>query len=89
MSEETAPKNSGYRTCPTCSTFRALSLQSILDNWAVFQELRDEILEGRVDPEVRSRFVGVQIQIQRFDFFFGIQLRILVLRHTGNLSSAL
>ena len=90
LSEETAPKNSGYRTlCPTCSTFRALSLQGILDNWAVFQELRDEILEGRVDPEVRSRFVGVQIQIQRFDFFFGIQLRILVLRHTDNLSSAL
>ena len=90
LSEETARKNSGYRTlCPTCSTFRALSLQSILDNLAVFQELRDVILERRVDPEVRSRFVGVQNQIQRFDFYFGIQLRILVLRHTDNLSSAL
>ena len=37
---ETAPGNSDYRTlCPTRWTVRAVSLQDILDNWDVFQEL--------------------------------------------------
>ena len=88
LREETAPGNSGYRTlCPTCWTVRAVSLQSILGNWNVFQEICDEILEGRVDPEVRGR--GVQTQMQSFNFFSGIQLGVLVLRHTDNLSSTL
>ena len=88
LREETAPGNSVYRTlCPTCWTVRAVSLQSILGNWNVFQEICDEILEGRVDPEVRGR--GVQTQMQSFNFFSGIQLGVLVLRHTDNLSSTL
>ena len=62
---ETAPGNSDYRTlCPTRWTVRAVSLQDILDNWDVFQELWDKILEGRVDPEVRDLVVGVQTQMQ-------------------------
>ena len=83
LREETAPGNSGYRTlCPTRWTVRAVSLQRILDNWDVFQELWDEILEGSVDPEVGGRVVGVQTQMQSFNFFFGIQLGVLVLRPT-------
>ena len=90
LRKETAPGNSGYRTlCPTGWNIGAVSLQSILDNWDVFQELWDEILAGRVDPEIRGRFVGLQTQMQSFNFFFGIQLGVLVLRHTGNLSSTL
>ena len=73
LREETAPGNCSYRTlCPTSRTLRAVSLQSILDNWDVFQKLMHEILEGRVDPEVRGRVVGVQTQMQSFNFFFGI-----------------
>ena len=73
--EETPPGNSGYATLyPTRWTVRVVSLQSILDNWDVYQELWDEILEGRVDPEVRVRVVGVQTQMQSFNFFFGMQL---------------
>ena len=53
LRKETAPGSSGYRTlCPTRWTVRAVSLQSILESWDVFQELWDEILERRVDPEV-------------------------------------
>ena len=90
LREETAPGNSGYRTLyATRWNIRAVSLQSFFDNWDVFQELWDEILEGRVDPEVRGRVVGVQTQIQSFNFFSGIQLGDLVLRHTDNLSSSL
>ena len=75
LREETPPGNSGYATLyPTRWTVRVVSLQSILDNWDVFQELWDEILEERVDPEVRVRVVGVQTQMQSFNFFFGMQL---------------
>ena len=39
LREETVPRNSGYRTlCPTRWTVRVISLQSILGDWAVFQE---------------------------------------------------
>ena len=47
-------------------------LQSILDKWAVFQELWDRILERKVDSEIRGQVVGVQTQMQSFNFFFGI-----------------
>ena len=42
-----------------------------------------------VGSEVRSRVVGIPTQMQSFDFFFGIQLGVLVLRYADNLSSTL
>ena len=40
LRKKTAPENSGYRIlCLTRWTVRAVSLQSILDNWDVFQEV--------------------------------------------------
>ena len=67
---------------------RVTLLQSILDNWAVFQELYNDILEGKVDLEVRGQVIRVQMQKQNFNFFFGIQLGVVLL-HTDNLSSSL
>ena len=85
MKEDTG--NSGERTlCPNCWAVRGALLQSILNNWVVFQELWDEILEGKVDSEVQGQVIGVQTQIQSFNFSFEIQLGVLVLRHTDNLS---
>ena len=49
----------------------------------------DEILERKVDSEVQGQVIGVQTQIQSFNFSFEIQLGVLVLRHTDNLSSIL
>ena len=68
---------------------RGTLLQSILDNWAVFQELWDETLEGKADSEIRSRVIGFQMQMQSFHFSFGIQMGVLVLMYTDNLSSTL
>ena len=59
--------------------------QSILDNRAVSQELRDAVLKGRVDSRARSQVIDVQTQMQSFNFFFGIQLGVLVLRHNRQL----
>ena len=68
--------------CPNCWTIRGALSQSILDNWAVSQELWYAILKGRVDSGARSQVIDIQTQMQSFNFFFGIQLGVLVLRHT-------
>ena len=59
--------------------------QSILDNRAVSQELRDAVLKGRVDSRARSQVIDVQTQMQSFNFFFGMQLGVLVLRQNRQL----
>ena len=59
--------------------------QSILDNRAASQELRDAVLKGRVDSRARSQVIDVQTQMQSFNFFSGVKLRVLVLRHKRQL----
>ena len=60
--------------------------QSILDNRAVSQELRDAVLKGRVDSRARSQVIyNLKTQMQSFNFFFGIQLGVLALRHNRQL----
>ena len=73
-------------SCPNCWTVRGALPGSILYNWAVSQELREAILKKRLDSRAWSQAIAVQTQMQSFNFFFGMQLRVLVLRHTGNSS---
>ena len=83
MKKDTAPGNSGDRTlCSIHWAVKGALLQSVLNNWAVFQEGWDGILEGKVDSEIRSQVIGVQTQIQRYTFDFGTQLGVLVLMLT-------
>ena len=49
----------------------------------------DAILKGRVDLRARSQVIDVQTQMQSFNFFFGMQLGVLVLRHADKSSSTL
>eukprot|EP00117_Sycon_ciliatum_P012838 scpid52838/ scgid13749/ Zinc finger MYM-type protein 1 len=85
-----SPNTPGFRVlCPTRWTVRGKSLQSILDNYLVLQELWDEVLAGSVDPDVRARVIGVKAQMETFNFFFGISLARLVLAHGDNLSVSL
>ena len=73
LREDTKPGNSGNRTlCSNRWVIWGTLLQSILDNWAVFQGLWDGILEGKVDSELRGQVKGVQTQMQSFNFFFGM-----------------
>ena len=50
--------------------------------WVVSQVLRNGMLNGGVNSTVWGQVIGVQMQMQ--SVFFGIQLRVLVLRHTDN-----
>ena len=89
MREDTAPGNSGDRAlCSNRWTVRGTLLQTISDNWAVFQELRNDILEEKEDSEILGQVIHVQTQKQSFNFFFWIQLGV-VLIHTDHLTPTL
>ena len=41
------------------------------------------------DSDMKTRIIGVQTKMQTFSFFYGLQLAIVVLSHSDNLSSSL
>ena len=65
------------------------SLQSVLDNYEVLLSVWEETLDGSLDSEMRARIIGVQAQMLKLEFLFGVRLGALILRHSDNLSSAL
>ena len=68
-----APGNSGDRAlCSNRWTVRGTLLQSILDNWAVFQKRWGDILEVKVDSKIRGQVINVQTQKESFFFFLNI-----------------
>ena len=90
LKEELSPSTPGFRVlCPTRWTVRGNSLQSVLDNYAALQDTWEVTLEGRLDTEMKSRVLGVRAQMETFDFFYGVYLGKLVLKHADNLSRTL
>ena len=51
---------------------KAISLQSILDNYSVLQTLWESILESKLNPEVKSCIISVKTQMETSEFFFGM-----------------
>ena len=41
------------------------------------------------DADMKARIIGVQTRMHIFSFFYGLQLAIVVLSHSDNLSSSL
>ena len=67
------------------------ALKSVIDNYAVLQELWD-ISQDQMqvsDPSIRGRIIGVEAQFKTFRYLFGVALGELVLKHTDNLSKTL
>ena len=75
--------------CPTRWTVRADTLNRILVNYEFLQTLWEESLDSVREPEMRSRITGVSISMQSFDFYFGITIGEMLLRHSDNLSRTL
>ena len=75
--------------CPARLTVRPEALKSILDNFNVLLELWTVSLEHVKGTEMKARIHGVSAQMMKFDFFFGISLGLLILRHSDNLSKTL
>ena len=68
--------------CPTRWTVKAETLKSNLDNFNVLLELWDMSLKIVKETEVKARIQGVAAQMKKFEFFFGVSLGLLILRHT-------
>ena len=75
LKEELSPDTPGFRVlCPTCWMVWAKSLQSVLDNYFVLQELWESMLDGNIDLDVRAQVISVRAQMESFDYFFGISV---------------
>ena len=90
LKSEIAPNQPGFRTlCPTRWTVKESSLESVIKNYVVLQQLWEEAKDFASDSESRSRINGVQAQMERFEYLFGLVLGECVLKHTDNLSKTL
>ena len=87
---EVSPGTTNFRTlCPTRWTVRAASLQSVIDNYAVFKEVWEVAVDAVHDCEMRARIGGVNAAMGTFDFLFALFLGEMILRHADNLSKTL
>ena len=90
LKDTIAPDTPGFRVlCPTRWTVRANSLKSVLDNYIVLQELWEQAKDEVSDPSIKSRIIGVQTQFKTFQYFYGVILGELILKHSDNLSKTL
>ena len=90
LKEEMACDRSGIRVLfPTRWTVKAEALNSIIKTFTVLLELWDESLDVVKDSNTKAGIQGVAAQIRKFEFFFGVSLGFLILRHTDNLSKTL
>ena len=80
----------GFRAlCPTRWTVSANTLKSILDDWTAINSVWTISLGEKLDPEMRGRIIRFQAQIKKFEYFFGINILQILLRHSDNLSKTL
>lgn len=80
----------GIRTfCPTRWTVRSNAVGSILENYIILSELWEESLEGKLDPDIKGRIIGVKTQMLKFTIWFGLKLCEKILKITDNLSMTL
>ena len=71
LKQELAPDRPGLRVLyPTRWAVRAESLQSVLDNYTILQDLFDECFDSIKETEIKSRINGAVSQITQFNFFF-------------------
>ena len=68
---------------------RAGSLSSIYENYKELDQLWTWCLDVYKDTESKARVNGVHSQRQSFNYFFGLRLGTLLLRHSDNLSISL
>ena len=77
------------RFCPTRWTLRGGAIKSILENYDVLNQLWEECLEERLEPDVKGRIIGVRAQMSQYNLLFGLKLSERILCITDNLSKIL
>lgn len=72
---EVTAESPGIRTlCPTRWTVRADALASISENYQALLLTWDEAKLATRDTEMRARIMGVNAQMEKFEYFFGVEL---------------
>ena len=74
---------------PNKVDIRAASLSAILKNCGTLMKLWGLTQDNVSNSDMKARIIGVQTKMQTFSFFYGLQLAIVVLFHSDNLSSSL
>ena len=78
------------KVCPTRWTVRASCFGRIKEKYAALLQEWELCLQGKkLDAEVRGRMLGCQAHMNKFDFFFGLNLGAILYLYTDNLSKAL
>ena len=78
-----------HTLCPTRWTVRAASMESVVENYTVFQASWEEDKDAVRDSETCARIGGIEAAMTTFSFFFGLILGERILEHSDNLSKAL
>ena len=73
--EQLTPETPGFCVlCPTRWTVRVASLQSVINNYEVLLQVWQEALDGSLDGEMHAHNIGVETQMMKFNFLFGVCL---------------
>ena len=90
IKKDVCPGTTGFRIlCPTHWTVCAASLSSVIENYAIFQELWLEYLDYTRDTGTKARVLWIEVQMKTFNYLFGVLLGEVILRNTENLSHTL
>ena len=66
--------------CPTRWTVRGDAIESIIKHYITLNQLWEECLETRLDPDIKSRIIGVRAQMDTFNILFGLHLNTKILK---------
>ena len=75
--------------CPTRWTFLGNSIGSVVENYQVSQELWEECLDTRLEPDIKGQIIGLNTQMSKYSLLFGLKLCERILKITDNLSMTL
>ncbi|KAI6658762.1 hypothetical protein LOD99_15087 [Oopsacas minuta] len=90
LKDEISECSPGIRIlCPTRWTVRAEAFSSISENYHVLQLTWNVAKDATKDTELKTRIGGVAAHMEKFEFFFGVELGRKILNMTDNLSRSL
>ena len=75
--------------CPTRWTVRAEALASTSENYEALLSTWEVAKESTKETEMKARILGVESQMEKFEYFFGVELGRKCLNMVENLSKTL
>ena len=75
--------------CPTRWTVRAEALASISENYEALLSTWEVAKESTKETEMKARILGVESQMEKFEYFFGVEFGRKVFNMVDNLSKTL